>query len=168
MRKKDLLAAAKVVKEEKEKEEHKKKLNKALLAAAAEKVGKMKQEEEDKEKLNKALLVAAAEKAKMKQEQAQKKAEEEAKNKEAVDHKMEIKTYSEADVNECKGFFNMMDKDGNGELSVDDLEVVIDSKVKAHVDKAEIRQFVEDIGKADTNNDEIISKREFMSACLND
>merc|ERR1712025_841079 len=97
----------------------------------------LKEKEERKKKLNKALLAAAAEKAKMKQEQAQKKAEEEAKNKEAVDHKMEIKTYSEADVNECKGFFNMMDKDGNGELSVDDLELVIDSKVKAHVDKAE-------------------------------
>jgi len=74
----------------------------------------------------------------------------------------------EAALKECAGFFERMDIDQDGELSLQDLETIVDTKIKNNVDDSKLREFVDSMADLDLNNDEIIDNVEFMSACLND
>ena len=74
--------------------------------------------------------------------------------------------YREAALKECTDVFERMDIDKDGELSLEELETVVDSEVKANVADTKIQEFVDAMGNLDLNNDEIIDKEEFMSACL--
>merc|ERR1711933_18989 len=78
-----------------------------------------------------------------------------------------VKGTQVAALKECAGLFERMDIDQDGELSLQDLETVVDSKIKNNVDNSQIREFVDAMANLDLNNDEIIDNGEFMSACLN-